>query len=51
MAPAHKDSFCGRGDRRISHTMEYNSNKNQIVLSAIMEVGQVKCSGTTGSRK
>ena len=46
-----KDSFRSRGDRHISHTIEYNCNKNQIIVSAIIEVVQVKCSGTTGSRK
>ena len=51
MAPAHKDSFYGQGDRHISHTMEYDYNKKQIVISAITEVVQVKCSGTTRNRK
>lgn len=36
MAPAFKDSFNNRRDRHIFYTTEYNYNKKQIVVSAIM---------------
>lgn len=45
MAPALKDSFYSRKDRHISHTIDYNYNKKQIVLSVVVEVVQIKCSG------
>lgn len=38
MAPALSGSFCNKGDRRIVHTPDYNSNKNQIGLSAVIKV-------------
>lgn len=50
-AHALKDSFHSRKDRHISHTTEYNYNKKQIVLSAIIEVVQIKCRGTMGKTK
>ena len=38
MAPALSGSFCNKGDGRIVHTPDYNSNKNQIGLSAVIKV-------------
>lgn len=50
VAPALQDSFYNKGDRRIVHTPDYNSNKNQIGISATIKVFQVKCSETTGKQ-
>lgn len=51
MALALKDSFYSGRDRHISHTIEYNYNKKQIVINAIIEVVQVKCSETMEKQK
>lgn len=51
MAPALEDSFYSRRDTHISHTIEYNYNKKQIVLRAVIEIVQTKCRETMGQEK
>lgn len=48
---ALKDLFYSGRDRHISHTIEYNCNIKQIVITAKIEVVQVKCSGTIGKQE